>query len=79
MESMPFLHAGNIFRITFEDDLEFVEVRFILDNLLGLNAFHAETQAEEGYYSLDYKNSAFRVWVSEMEVIIQRSSKPRPT
>lgn len=74
MESMPFLHAGNIFTITFEDDLEFVEVRFILDQLLGLNAFHADTQAEHGYYSLDYKTSAFRVWVSEMEVIIQRGS-----
>lgn len=74
MESMPFLHAGTIFTITFEDDLEFVEVRFILDHLLGLNAFHPEIQAEEGYYSLDYQNNAFRVWVSEMEVIIQRGS-----
>ena len=74
MESMPFLHAGNIFTITFEDDLEFVEVRFILDQLLGLNAFHADVQAEQGYYILDYKTSAFRVWVSEMEVIIQRGS-----
>ena len=52
MESMPFLHAGNIFTITFEDDLEFVEVRFILDQLLRLNAFYADTQAEHGYYSL---------------------------
>lgn len=74
MESMPFLHANNIFTITFEDDLEFAEVRSILDQLWQLNAFHPETQAVEEYYNLEYEQKFFRVWVSEMEVIIQKGS-----
>ncbi len=74
MESMPFLHANNIFTITFEDDLAFTEVRSILDQLLQLNAFHHETQATEGHYNLQHEKSVFRVWVSEMEVIIQKGS-----
>ena len=44
MESMPFLHANNIFTITFEDDLAFTEVRSILDQLLERNAFNPEIQ-----------------------------------
>ncbi len=74
MESMPFLHANNIFTITFEDDLAFVEVRSILDQLLELNAFRADTQELEGYYSLVHEETLFRVWVSEMEVIIQKTT-----
>ncbi|MCL5124974.1 MAG: hypothetical protein M1511_10850 [Deltaproteobacteria bacterium] len=46
MESMPFLHANNIFIITFEDDFEFSEVRFILDQLLERNAFSPEVQED---------------------------------
>lgn len=69
---MPFLHANNIFTITFEDDLAFVEVRFILDQLLQLDAFCPEAQESGGYYDLTHTSSNFRVWVSEMEVIIQR-------
>jgi hypothetical protein len=72
MESMPFLHANNIFTITFEDDLAFVEVRSILDQLLRLDAFNPTTQELEDFYSLACEENFFRVWVSEMEVIIQK-------
>lgn len=77
MESMPFLHANHIFTITFEEDLAFVEVRSILDQLLSLDAFKPETQELEGYYSLKHELDVFRVWVWEMEVIIQRQPVDR--
>ena len=69
---MPFLHANNIFTITFEDDLAFAEVRSILDQLLQLEAFCPEAEESGGYYDLEHARSNFRVWVSDMEVIIQR-------
>ncbi len=72
MESMPFLHANNIFIITFEDDFEFSEVRFILDQLVERNAFSPEVQEEEGAYCLTCGHAQFSVWVIESEVIIRR-------
>lgn len=72
MESVPFLHANNIFTITFEDDLEFAEIRSILDQLLKLDAFNMATQEMDDYYNLTHGKTIFRVWVSEMEVIVQR-------
>lgn len=72
MESMPFLHANNIFTITFEDDLAFTEVRSILDQLLARNAFDDQIQQKEGSYCLTCGPTQFNVWVIEMEVIIRR-------
>jgi hypothetical protein len=72
LESMPFLHANNIFTITFEDDLAFTEVRSILDQLLARNAFDDQIQQEEGSYCLTCGPTQFNVWVIEMEVIIRR-------
>jgi hypothetical protein len=72
LESMPFLHANNIFTITFEDDLAFTEVRSILDQLLERNAFNSEIQLENGTYCLKCGPAQFSVWVVEMEVIIIR-------
>lgn len=72
MESMPFLHADQVFTIVFNEDLTFVEVRSILDQLLAENAFDHEVQEDRGFYRLDVEAASFHVWVSEMDVIIKR-------
>jgi hypothetical protein len=72
LESIPFLHANKTFTITFEDDLAFVEVRSILDQLLDSSAFDSEVQKYAEPYRLNCDNEVFKVWVMDMEVIIQR-------
>jgi hypothetical protein len=73
MDSIPFLHNGRVFTIIFEDDLEFTEVRGILDYLLAENAFDAAIQqARTEAYWIDVENSSFQVWVSELDVIVRR-------
>ena len=72
MESMPFLHANKVFNIFFVEDLAFVEVRGILDYLLAQQAFDPNTQESDGFYQIDLAESSFQVWVSEMDVIIER-------
>ncbi|HMK34746.1 MAG TPA: hypothetical protein VK463_06750 [Desulfomonilaceae bacterium] len=69
---MPFLHANQVFTIVFEQDLAFTEVRAILDYLLDRNAFDQEVQNDEGYYAIDVGTEAFQVWVSELDVVIER-------
>jgi|GEM_PF-464828 len=71
MESMPFLHANQIFTITFLEDLAFADVRQILDHLLEADAFKPEVQDERGHYVIELERNSFDVWVCEMEVIIQ--------
>jgi hypothetical protein len=72
METMPFLHSNQVFNIVFEDDLAFSEVRAILDYLLDRNAFSVDVQETAAYYAIDVEEGAFQVWVSEMDVIIER-------
>ncbi len=72
MDSIDMIHAGQLFKIIFEDDLTFVEVRSILDYLLAERAFDHETQLENGGYNLDIEEATFSVWVSENRVVIQR-------
>jgi hypothetical protein len=72
VESMPFLHANQVFTIIFVEDFTFSEVRAILDRLLERNAFGSEIQDEQGHYLIDVDESSFQVWVAEMEVIIMR-------
>ena len=72
MESMPFLHANQVFNIFFWEDLAFAEVRAILDHLLSQQAFDLDTQEPQGFYQIDLDESSFQVWVSEMDVIIER-------
>jgi hypothetical protein len=73
MDSIPFLHAGQVFTIIFEDDLDFSEVRGILDHLLAQHAFDVVVQqARRESYWIDVENSSFQVWVSELDVIVQR-------
>lgn len=72
MESIHFLHAEQLFNITFEQDLAFSEVRAILNYLLDRKAFSPEVEANEGYYSIDVEDASFQVWVYEMTVIIIR-------
>lgn len=72
VESMPFLHANQVFTITFVEDLSFAEVRAILDHLLERDAFNLEVQEDRGPYHIDAVDASFKVWVQEMEVIIMR-------
>jgi hypothetical protein len=72
MDSIPFLHANQLFTIFFEDDLAFTEVRLILDYLLDHNAFDPDVQETAGRYLVDSDQTTFTVWVNEMDVIIQR-------
>lgn len=72
MESVPFFHADHVFNIVFEQDLAFTEVRAILDYLLDCNAFSIEAQEREGYYMIHVEDAAFQVWVSEMDVTIEK-------
>jgi len=74
MDSIPFLHANQLFTIFFEDDLAFTEVRLILDYLLDHNAFDPDVQETAGRYLIDSEQTTFTVWVSELNVIIQRGS-----
>lgn len=72
MDSIPFVHANRLFTIFFVEDLEFREVRAILDQLLGQHAFDAEMQEVPNRYEIGLEDAAFTVWVSEMDVYIQR-------
>ena len=72
MESMPFLHANRIFNIFFVEDLAFSEVRGILDQLLEQDAFNFEIQSDRMSYLIRLDHSSFQVWVSELDVIIER-------
>ncbi len=72
MESIPFLHANRVFNIYFLEDLAFAEVRAILDHLLAQSAFDTRIQETQGSYTIDLDTSSFQVWVSEMNVIIDR-------
>jgi hypothetical protein len=72
MESIPFLHANRVFNIFFVEDLAFSEVRSILDQLLKEDAFSFEIQANRQAYYIKVDHSSFQVWVSELDVIIER-------
>jgi hypothetical protein len=74
MESMPFLHENQVFTLTFEEDLSFVHTRTILDYLILMNAFDPSIQEERGVYDINVDASVFKVWVTELEVIVQRVS-----
>lgn len=72
MDSIPFLHANRIFTILFTEDLAFVEVRGVLDYLLAEDAFNPEVQMTKLEYVVDLEDASFHVWVSEMDVFIER-------
>jgi hypothetical protein len=70
MEFIPFLHSGRSFNIACVDDLEFKEVRSILDQLIELQAF--DSDEVKGSYRIDAEENEFQVWVMESDVFIQR-------
>jgi hypothetical protein len=72
MDSMPILHANQIFTIHFEEDLAFSAVRSILDDLLRHEAFTEEAQHNRFEYLIDVEEASFHVWVWELNVAIQR-------
>lgn len=74
MDSIPFLHANQMFTIIFLEDLSFVEVRAILDHLLACNAFDPDIQGEGGFHLIEVEQCSFRVWVSNLDVVIERVS-----
>jgi hypothetical protein len=69
---MPFLHANRVFNIFFVEDLAFSEVRGILDHLLEQDAFDFEIQLDRPSYNISVDHCSFQVWVSELDVIIER-------
>ena len=73
MDSIPFLHADQIFTIFFLEDLAFTEVRQILDHLLDRRAFDPAVQEDLGEYRIQLEHASFMVWVSEMDVVIQKN------
>jgi hypothetical protein len=54
------------------EDLAFSEVRSILDQLLKEDAFNFEIQANRQAYNIKVDHCSFQVWVSELDVIIER-------
>lgn len=72
MDSIPFLHANRVFTIFFLEDLAFKEVREILDTLLDQDAFDVEVQKLRAEYRIDLGHAQFNVWVSELDVVIQK-------
>jgi hypothetical protein len=72
MESMPILHANQIFTIFFEEDFAFSEVRAVLDHLLQEQAFSPEVQDNRIEHSVDLEVGSFQVWVRDMDVVIRR-------
>ena len=72
MDSIPFMHANRVFTIFFVEDLAFREVRAILDQLLSRDAFAEQAQELQSQYEIDVEDASFTVWVSEMDVYIQK-------
>ena len=72
MDTMPFLHANQVFTLTFFEDLGFSEVRSILDHLLAADAFNTEVQDMREDYLIHIEGADFRVWVAESHVVIRR-------
>ncbi|MCA1959665.1 MAG: hypothetical protein LDL33_02630 [Desulfomonile sp.] len=72
MDSIPFVHANRLFTIFFVEDLEFWEVRAILDRLLDRNAFDTHIQEIQSRYEIDLEDDSFTVWVSETDVYIRK-------
>ncbi len=74
IDSIEFLHANRIFTIFFREDLAFTEVRAILDHLLANHAFDAHLRQEMGWYQVELSHASFEVWVSNLDVVIQRGA-----
>ena len=72
MDSIPFLHADRVFTIFFLEDLAFTEVREILDSLIDQDAFNVEVQKLRAEYRINLDHAQFNVWVSELDVVIQK-------
>ncbi len=72
MDSMPFLHANRLFNLFFVEELAFSEVRSILDQLLDQDAFNFEIQETQMSYHIQVDEVCFKVWVSDLDVLIQR-------
>lgn len=73
MDTMPFFYANRTFTLTFFDDLAFVEVRAILDELLARDAFDPGVQETAGMYVITRESASFTVWAADHDVIIRRT------
>ena len=74
IDTIEFLHANRVFTIFFREDLEFKEVRAILDHLLARDAFHFHNHTEPDWYQIELTHASFDVWVSNMDVVIERGA-----
>lgn len=74
IDSIEFLHANRLFTIFFREDLAFTEVRAILDHLLANHAFDPHYQQDMGWYQVELTHASFEVWVSNMDVVIERGA-----
>ena len=72
LDSIDFLHANRIFKIFFREDLAFTEVRAILDHLIANEAFNSHIQQPVGCYQVELSHASFEVWVSNLDVLIER-------
>lgn len=77
MESMPFLHANQVFTLFFVEDLSFAEVRAVLDQLLSEDAFNEHVQQNKIHYHIQVEQNLFDVWVDEMNVLIRREQEQK--
>jgi hypothetical protein len=73
MDSMPFLHANRTFTLTFFEDLAFVDVRAILDELIARHAFDPRVQETASMYVITRESASFNVWTADHDVIIRRT------
>ena len=72
MESYPFHHNNQIFKLFTDYDLTFVEIRGVLDELIEVDAFSidGDEEAEWTPYQVCFEDFVYGVWVLYPSVII---------
>ncbi|HVN71387.1 MAG TPA: hypothetical protein VMU10_05160 [Desulfomonilia bacterium] len=69
IEKIPFLHRKQMYNIIIEDDITFMALHYILDDLIGQGAF----QVEEGIgelYTITHEEVIYTIGVDGTDVII---------
>jgi hypothetical protein len=72
MESMPILHSNHAFKVHFDEDFSFREIRAVLDWLLERQAFTEAVQLQQQDYTIELDLGCFQVWVHELDVVLRR-------
>jgi hypothetical protein len=69
IEKIPFLHRKRMYNIIIEDDITFTALHYILDDLIGNDAF----MVEEGIaklYTVTHEEVCYTIGVDGIDVII---------